>query len=426
MASRFPTYLIVGLLLMSMFQVSMTHIYNQTLKRSINSISEPDYWPTDGWRFSTPEEQGMNSTIINEMNRTIEEEDYWFDSLIVVKNGYIVYEDYPSGNYNENMSHIIHSATKSVSSMIIGTAIRQGLIDNVDVKIMYYFPDKTFENMSPEKENLTLEHILTMTPGLEWDEWSYPYDDARNDLIASINSRDPVQYLLDKPMVAEPGEEWTYNTGCSNLLSFIIARVTNTTGTSYARENLFYPLGIKSFVWRVINDVPLGGHELFMKPRDMAKLGYLYLMNGTWDGQEIVTKEWIRESTKTHVELNEKYSWWLKDGYGYQWWTMKNEGWYYANGQDGQMICVLDDYDMVVVCTGYSEIGPMNSKDGPGPKVIRNYLIPAIQQFSGSASTNNTTETIDPMSNYGIIISALAIPIIATVIVVFAVLKKKN
>ena len=428
MSLKFASYSIVCILVLGLTQGVVIQDYNSTFTKSILSHSEPDYWPTEGWRFSTPEEQGMNSTILNEMNRTIYEDDYWFDSLIVVKNGYIVYEDYPSGDFNENKSHVIHSATKSVSSILIGTAIQQGFIDGVDSKILDYFPDKTFENMSPEKENITLKHILTMTPGLEWDEWSFPYDinEPRNDLMASLVSGDGVQYLLNKPIIANPGEEWIYNTGCSNLLTHLIQRTSNISGITYAKEYLFNPLGISSFVWKALNGAPLGGHELFMKPRDMAKLGYLYLMNGTWDGQEIVTEDWIEESTSTHVDLNEKYSWWLRDGYGYQWWTMKYEDWYYANGQDGQMICVLDDYDMVVVCTGYSEIGPMNSKDGPGPIVIRDFLIPAIQQFTEIPSTNTTTETINPMNNYGVILSALSIPIVATVIVVYAVLKRKS
>ncbi|MHA2423927.1 MAG: serine hydrolase domain-containing protein [Candidatus Thorarchaeota archaeon] len=367
----------------------------------------------------------MNSTIIDEMNSTIYEEDYWFDSLIVVKNGYIVYEDYPSGDFDANNLHIIHSATKSVSSMLIGTAIQQGFIDSVDTKILDYFPEMNFENMSPEKENITLRHIMTMTPGLEWDEWSYPYeaDELRNDLIASLASGDGVQYLLDKPMIASPGEEWVYNTGCSNLLTHLIQETSDMSGLTYANEYLFYPLGITRYLWVALNGAPLGGHELYMTPRDMAKLGYLYLMNGTWNGQEIVTCEWIEESTRTHVDLREAYSFWRRDGYAYQWWTMKNEGWYYANGQDGQMICVLDEYDMVVVCTGYSELGPMNARDGPGPVVIRNFLIPSIEMFNEEDTTAGGS---DFLNDYGTILVATSIPIIATIVVVYTLLKKKT
>jgi CubicO group peptidase (beta-lactamase class C family) len=334
----------------------------------------------------------MDASLIDAMHKRIYDDEFWFDSVIVVKNGYIVYEDYPSGNYNENSSHILHSATKSVTSMLIGTAIKNGFIEGVDSSVLDYFPDKTFANMSDAKQTITLEHILTMTPGLEWDEWSLPYDDLRNDLIASLMSGDIVQYLLDKPMVADPGEKWTYNTGCSNLLPHIIQRATNVSGITYARDYLFSPLGISSFAWRVVDGAPLGGHELFMRPRDMAKLGYLYLMNGTWDGQEIVTPDWVAESTKTHVDLDEKYPSWINDGYGYQWWTMKYDGWYYANGQDGQMICVLNDYNMVVVCTGYTKAGPYNAKDGPGPMIIRNYLIPAIERFTPHPTTTSRTE----------------------------------
>ena len=413
-------------------QTVISFSFADLIKDVPNTIDEMlsihEYWPTDGWRFSTPEVQGMDPDIIDEMNRTIYDEDYWFDSLIVVRNGYIVYEDYPSGEYNENSSHILHSATKSVSSMLIGTAIKEGFIEGVDTPILDFFPDRIFANMSEAKENITLKHILTMTPGLEWDEWSFPYEvgELRNDLMAALASGDIVQYLLDKPMVAEPGEEWTYNTGCSNLLPHIIQKTSNISGIAYTKEYLFNPLGITTFLWRVVNGAPLGGHELYMKPRDMAKLGYLYLMNGTWDGQEIVTEDWIAESTSTHVDLSEKYSWWLRDGYGYQWWTMKYENWYYANGQDGQMICVLDDYDMVVVCTGYSEIGPMNSKDGPGPIVIRDYLIPAIEEYDERLTNTSQTESQNPLNEIGLILTAISFPVLATIVVAFVLLKKNR
>jgi CubicO group peptidase (beta-lactamase class C family) len=397
MSERWVAVAVVALLLILSITGPPTAAY-QIEAPSVLQVSEAqrNYWPTGGWLFSTPEEQGMSSEYLLKMNETIFEEGLWFDAVIIVKNGYIVYEEYPSGNYSSNSLHILHSATKSITSGLMGVAITQEYIDNVSEKILDFFPDKTFQNMSPEKESITLEHILTMTPGLEWDEWSYPYDDPQNDLIASLLSGDTVQYLLDKPIIYSAGEHWTYNTGCSNLLIKIIERATGMTGVDYVIDNLFGPLGITTFFWRPDSQGSiLGGHELWLRPRDMAKFGFLYLNNGTWNGEQIISSDYVATSGDTYVGIYKWHPYWPGIGYGYQWWTDIKDHYYTANGQDGQMIYVIQNHDLVVVFCGYTETYPYNSLDGPGPRMLNDYILPAIEQFNDTTTiTTNSTESV--------------------------------
>ena len=320
------------------------------------------YWPTEGWRTSTPEEQDMDSAQLEQVTEYIEENGLadigengmTIDSVVVVRNGYIVFEEYPGGRYSKSMIHIIHSTTKSVISALIGIAIEEGYIDGIDQKMVDLFPERSIANLDSRKESITLEHMLTMTAGMEWDEWRYAYSDPQNHYIQSINSSDPVQYILDLPMATDPGEVWNYNGGTSDLLSALITKITGQDTLLFAREFLFDPLGVPVLAWNRINQgIRMGGGGLYLTPRDMAKFGYLYLHNGTWDGKQVVPADFVAESVKTQSFFSES------SGYGYQsWWTLPQQGVYYAAGSDGQRIYVVPALDMVVVFTSYIPDNP--------------------------------------------------------------------
>jgi hypothetical protein len=209
------------------------------------------------------------------------------------------------------------------------------------------FPDHTIANMDGRKQRITLEHLLTMSEGMDWHELDYPYHDPRNTLGQMWESKDAVQHVLDRPMAREPGESWAYNSGTSILLGGIIEQVTGGDVPSFAEEHLFRPIGIDGFWWQKTT----GGHHhtdggLHILPLDMARLGYLMLHEGTWDGQEIVSADWVAEATREHVAT----TW--GDGYGYQWWTAPSSQVYRATGHYGQRIYVVPEADMVVVFTG--------------------------------------------------------------------------
>ena len=307
-----------------------------------------EYWPTEGWRTSPPEEQGMDSAMLDSVTAYIIANDLAIEGVVVVRNGNIVFEEYPGSLFGKDKPHVIHSVTKSFVSALLGIAIEQGYIEGIHARIVDLFSDRTMDNMDEQKESITLEDYLTMKAGYQWNEWRYPYTDQRNDYIKAIYySSDPIQYVLDLPMMEDPGVRWNYNGGTSHLLSALVAETTGWDTLEFAREHLFGPLGITGVSWeRDSHGIYKGGGGLYLTPRDMAKFGYLYLHNGMWDGKQIVPADFVAEATQTHSTVD-GYT-----GYGYQsWWTCLGTDVYYAAGLLGQRIYVSPDLDIVVVFT---------------------------------------------------------------------------
>jgi hypothetical protein len=231
-----------------------------------------------------------------------------------------------------------------------------------------FFPDYVIENMDTRKESITLENLLTMSDGMDWHEIDYPYDDPRNTLGQMWVSHDAVQHILDRPMAREPGESWAYNSGTSILLGGILEEVTERDIADFAREFLFGPIGIDKVWWSKTT----GGHYhtdggLWMTPRDMARFGYLMLNRGTWDGDEIVSSEWVSQSATAQFETPWGY------GYGYQWWTLPDVDAYAATGHYEQRIFVVPRADLVVVFTANIADEDPHPADG----FLRRFIVPA-------------------------------------------------
>jgi parallel beta-helix repeat protein len=313
--------------------------------------------------------QGMSSAKLNDMMQYVRQRSIGIDSVVVVRNGYVVFEEYPRPRlYGPLSLHPLYSVTKSFSSALIGIAIKQGFIDGVLHKVLDFFPNRTFANVDSLKEAITLEHVLTMTSGLPWDEWTYPYGDSRNDVRRIMTNPDPVQFVLDRPMVSTPGTTWVYNSGGSHLLSAIVNETTGADIEAFARENLFDPLGISNLFWSKdpFQRLSWGFMGLSLTPLDMAKFGFLYLNNGNWEGQQIIPAEWVTESTKSHFSLDQSWQ------YGYQWWINPTYNAYVARGYMGQNIIVSPDYNMVVVFTGSYTYGQ------EGTQLFYDYIRPAV------------------------------------------------
>jgi CubicO group peptidase (beta-lactamase class C family) len=298
------------------------------------------------WEFSTPRELGMDSARLEAMTAAIDAIDLPIDSIVVARHGRIAFEYYPDPLRNGPTNrHLLYSVTKSVTSALIGIAIGQGLIESVDAKVVDFFPNRTIANLDERKRSMTLEHLLTMTSGFDW----IGPDDMHHSWGEAIRSGDPVQYVLDRPVVHEPGAVWTYNGGCSHLLSAILTEVAVMSTLRFAYEHLFGPLGITNVRWpRDPNGVYYGGQDIWLTPRDMAKLGQLFLNHGVWEGEQVVPAEWVAQSTSTH-----ELSWW--GGYGYQWWTFPESGITFAAGAFEQRIYVVPDLDMVVAITASNQ-----------------------------------------------------------------------
>jgi CubicO group peptidase (beta-lactamase class C family) len=357
----------------------------------------PEYWPTTGWRTSPPETQGVNSTMLQEMDDYLVTQDLDLHSLLVIRNGYIVYEDYPNSLYDVNRKHILHSVTKSFTSCLIGIAIEEGFIGSITDTVLSYFPDRTIQNMNAYKEAMTIEHLLTMTSGYDWDEWLYPYTDPRNDLIEMIVSGECTQFMLDHPVVDEPGTVWLYNTGVSYLLAALIYETSGLTPLEFAFQYVFGALGITDVYWTESPEgINYGGSELHLTPRDLAKFGFLFLHNGLWDSQQVVPGEWVSESTEIAVFLGASLS------YGYQWWVNSQLQSYEAHGLYAQRLVVIPEYDLIVVFTAEIEGEP------PYNYLIREYIIPACGEIPSRG--------LDPLVLVALAAVLVGVPIIAGVL----------
>ncbi|MBN1148105.1 MAG: serine hydrolase [Anaerolineales bacterium] len=327
----------------------------------------PEYWPSAGWRASTPEEQVMDSQKLTQMLEYVEQRRLKLHSLLIIRNGYLVSETYFQ-NYQPDQKHELYSCTKSFIATLVGIAIEQGAISGVDQKVLQFFPGKTFENPDERKAAMTLEDLLTMTSGLDWEEGDLAY--AR-----LYRSNDWVEHMLDLPLRTPPGERFNYCTGCSHLLSAIIQQQAGMSTQDFAEKTLFEPLGIEDYNWSLdATGIAIGGWGLQLTPRDMAKLGYLYLHDGNWDGAQIVPAAWVKEATRKHVDTEDEGF-----GYGYQWWIYPSVAAYSALGMGGQTIFVAPSLNLVVATTaevsGHEDIYPL----------IENYILPAVNGASAAS-----------------------------------------
>ena len=283
-------------------------------------------------------------------------------------------EQYYSDEYGPDDLHRIYSCTKSLTSALLGIASGKGLLGGLDQKMTSFFPEYEIQNMSDDKEAISIEHLLTMSSGLEWYELEYPYGDERNTFRNWSDSGGGVKYVLDLPMAAVPGEEYTYNTGASHVLSGILQKVSGVRADSFAVDNLFGPLGIDQFYWPIDSDgVAYGGSGARLTPRDMARFGYLYLKNGNWDGEQIVPEAWVETSQQKHMPR--KY---IPDNYyGYQFWV-SDYGSYSAVGYGGQWITIVPEHDLVVVFNNRFAEGDDLQWTTP-ERLLNTYIIPALK-----------------------------------------------
>jgi CubicO group peptidase (beta-lactamase class C family) len=318
------------------------------------------YWPTQDWRTSTPEEQGMDAQKLAQMLLTVKKQALSLHSLLIIRHGYLVSETYFS-SYTQDTRHELYSCTKSFIATLTGIAIDKGYIDGVSQRVVDFFPEVSFANLDQQKKDMTLEDLLTMRSGLDWQEGDATYS-------ALVQSTDWVKFVLDEPMIYPPGSHFSYCSGCSHVLSAILQKTTGTTGRDFAEQYLFTPLGITNVRWDTDRaGAPIGGWGLQLTPREMAKLGYLYLHNGQWDGQQIVSAAWVADASQKHTPATGNL------GYGYQWWTYPSLSAYTALGRYGQTIFVVPASDLVIVTTAFIE------NHDEIFNLIEEYIIPSIK-----------------------------------------------
>lgn len=318
------------------------------------------HFPYNYWKTSTPSTQGMNENILENLTKEINDKNYEIHSLLIIKNGFLVFERYGS-SYTPNDIHQLNSSTKSIVSALFGIAIKEGHVSGITDKMLTYFSNMSIKNLSPEKKNITIEDLLDMRSGLEWNDEQITME--------YYYSENAVQYILDRPMVAAPNTEWHYNSGSSHLLSAIITGTTGKPAMLYARNKLFTPLGISRYEWSTDKqNINHGGLGLALTPRDMAKFGYLYLNKGKWENEQIIPEDWVTTSTSAHSD-----TYW-GSRYGYHWWIPNNEC-FASQGACGQNIYVYPEKNIVIVYTGGL---PVEKADSILHQLTSDYIIPAI------------------------------------------------
>jgi CubicO group peptidase (beta-lactamase class C family) len=304
-----------------------------------------EYWPTSGWRSSTPEKQGMDPAKLLIADEFIQNRLPDAFSLLVVKNGYLVFEKYYSWGSPEKYA-VVHSVTKSVTSALIGIALDKGYLNSVDQKLIEFFPEYITDELDPRKKEIHLKHLLTMSAGFRWNDRG---PSMRNWYYSS----DWLKFAIQLPQENNPGDVFNYNSSTSHLLSAILSKSTKTSTLDFAKRNLFEPLGIQSAYWHQDpQGYYIGGFGLGLSARDLAKIGFLYLNNGYWNGQSIVSEYWVKESTDQQIQAF-SHPIYGTFGYGYQWWVKKVDGCssFRAWGRRGQFIAVVPELDLVIAVT---------------------------------------------------------------------------
>ena len=343
-------------------------------------------WPTTGWPTSTANEQGLDAAVLESLDAEFAAGGHGYvDGMLVIRNGHVVFEreythDYEAlfrvhgrdtnpGAYNYydpdwhpyyqgGALHSMQSVTKSVTSALVGIAIGRGEIPAVHTAILPFFESYTSATPDPRRDAMTIEHVLTMTTGIRWDESSIPYTDPTNSCAGMERSDGWVEFVLDQPMDTNPGETWVYNSGATMLLSYLIAQTTGQQADDYAAATLFGPLGIDEYFWkRTPRGMANTEGGLYLTARDLAKFGYLYLRDGVWEDEGLLPEGWVEASTRPHVSTRGGTPGTLR--YGYKWWLSPHPDRpdryaYAARGLGGQLLIVVPEHDLIAVFTGWN------------------------------------------------------------------------
>jgi len=365
------------------------------------------------WPTTTPKEMGINQGQLDDLSNDIAAGKYGLvDSLLVARCGKAVYEktyqrDYgkiygerakTEGPLNHDLQgpynyfstdfhpyyhgsdmHTMQSVSKTVTSVTIGLArAHNDFSAPLDAPILSYLGVKKITNLDERKKKITIRDLLTMTAGLEWHE-DLPYDDPKNSADVMEASHDWVQYVIDQPMAAEPGSKFVYNSGATELLAQVFKKVTGKSVDDYAADHLFKPLNIHYYWKHTPTGLPDTEGGLYLSAGDLAKIGQLYLKEGMWNGQTLVSDDWVKDSVSPHIAVGAG-DW----KYGYLWWlhsfgTAQEDVTWQARGFGGQNLIVVPEYNMVVVFTGW-DILPSNEKR-PADRLDR--VLAASQRFFG-------------------------------------------
>jgi CubicO group peptidase (beta-lactamase class C family) len=348
-------------------------------------------WPRATWATATPASVGLNVAVLDSLDAEIRAGRHGYvDRLLVIRRGRIAYDrrytqDYDraygdsarvqtalgthdlGGPYNyfnawwhpyyrRGDLHTLQSVTKTITSVVIGTAVTRGEFPSLDTPVLSFFDSGTVAHVDERKRRMTVRHLLTMTAGLDWDE-AKSYGDTTNTAIQLEGSYDWVRFAIDRPMSEEPGTRFNYNSGATELLAHVFRRATGVDIEEYAARQLFVPIGITDWHWK---RTPAGVVDteggLYLRSEDLARIWYLFLRGGTWDGTRVVSPEWVRASLTPAIATGPSPA---APRYGLKWWLYRNptdttRTVWAGNGFGGQFPMVVPEDDLVVVLNQWS------------------------------------------------------------------------
>jgi CubicO group peptidase (beta-lactamase class C family) len=338
----------------------------------------------DGWEKSAPETSGFDAAALCAVVEDVARGGANIHSVVVERHGRLVAELYRRGKdrsvwslfardteFGPTVLHDLRSVSKTVVGLLFGIARQRHAID-LNASPLAFYPDSARREF-PAGKAITLEHLLTMSSGLEWHESVASYGTLANDETRLFWDWAPSDYVLSRPIVATPGTQFSYNGGGTAVLADIVARVTQKPLRDLARAELFEPLGIREWEW--VGDLygrPVAFAGLRMRPRDLAKLGRMVLAQGQWQGRQIVPAEWLRASTRPHIATGNGLE------YGYQWWIGaldwhgKKLPWSAGFGNGGQRLFVVPGLDLAVTITAgaYNDPGIRQTVDGLFRRIV--------------------------------------------------------
>src|SRR5262245_33538550 len=309
----------------------------------------------DGWPLSDAASEGLDTARIAALSSSIAAGQYGqVDGLVIARNGRLCFDGYYRGTAFD--LHELQSVTKSVTSALIGAAIARGAIPGLDAPVISLLPEFAAAAESDSaKGRIHVQHLLTMSSGLDWDEMSFPNGDPRNTLTQMNTSADWVGYVVSRRAVEVPGLRFVYNSGGTILLGAILRATTGQDVVAFANDALFAPLGIRNQTWTRNQSHPDQVHTgggLALRPRDAAKIGLLYLDEGVWEGRQVLPAAWVRDSLQPHLAATDGAQ------YGFNWWVRTatggvniGEAW----GARGQHVFVVPARRLVVVVTARDE-----------------------------------------------------------------------
>jgi CubicO group peptidase (beta-lactamase class C family) len=381
-------------------------------RKTAMPTTDENLWPTNGWINASAASVGLDEQVLLKLDTEMASGTFseMIDSFSVFRCGKKVFErTYPhdyaklygkeagergplnkrlTGRYNYFDSywhpyyhgtdlHTMQSVSKSVTSVIMGVAIERGDFKaGLDTAVLKYFDSSKVKNVDDRKRRMTLRDLLTMAAGLDWNDEGFQASDPQSDTSMMEATDDWVEYVIDKPMAAEPGKVWNYNSGATELLAYIFQKETGQDIDAYGQKYLFAPMGIRHEWKRTYLGMVDTEGGLYLNASDMAKIGYLYLHDGTWDGRRIVSSEWVKQSLTPHFQAEEpqyvdgKVVGVLRFQYGFQWWLFKlpgsSEDVWMARGFGGQDLMVFPRENLIVTFTAW-DILPTSTGKEPSP-----------------------------------------------------------